>query len=149
MRDVGLAEYFLMILTIMTKTCFWTLLQVNLLSPCMMSKKWSELNSRSLVHWFLSQYLVGMGYIQLAGLHKFWPSSSLFLVNPVNKWNPTREIALTYFPFLSAECAGSVIPAYIPIIERRKDTPFNEEQKAWQQVRRGRYVEFNLVSEFT
>lgn len=76
----------------------------------------------------------------------------------MNKRNPTREITLncraiaisynnkTYLPFLSAECAGSVIPAYIPIIERRKDTPFNEEQKAWQQVRRGRYVEFNLVS---
>uniref|UniRef100_A0A0D9X5G1 Oxygen-dependent coproporphyrinogen-III oxidase, chloroplastic n=1 Tax=Leersia perrieri TaxID=77586 RepID=A0A0D9X5G1_9ORYZ len=39
----------------------------------------------------------------------------------------------------------SVIPAYIPIIERRKDTPFTEEHKAWQQLRRGRYVEFNLV----
>lgn len=45
----------------------------------------------------------------------------------------------------STACAGSVIPAYIPIIERRKDTPFNEEHKAWQQLRRGRYVEFNLV----
>ncbi|KAG8043442.1 hypothetical protein GUJ93_ZPchr0458g22855 [Zizania palustris] len=40
---------------------------------------------------------------------------------------------------------GSVVPAYIPIIERRKDTPFTEEHKAWQQLRRGRYVEFNLV----
>ncbi|GJN26494.1 hypothetical protein PR202_gb14426 [Eleusine coracana subsp. coracana] len=29
--------------------------------------------------------------------------------------------------------------------ERRKDTPFNEDHKAWQQLRRGRYVEFNLV----
>uniref|UniRef100_A0ACD5V4N2 Uncharacterized protein n=1 Tax=Avena sativa TaxID=4498 RepID=A0ACD5V4N2_AVESA len=45
----------------------------------------------------------------------------------------------------ATECAGSVLPAYIPIIERRKDTPFNEEHKAWQQLRRGRYVEFNLV----
>ncbi|XP_062185031.1 oxygen-dependent coproporphyrinogen-III oxidase, chloroplastic-like [Phragmites australis] len=45
----------------------------------------------------------------------------------------------------ATECADSVLPAYIPIIERRKDTPFNEEHKAWQQLRRGRYVEFNLV----
>ena len=44
-----------------------------------------------------------------------------------------------------SECANSVIPAYIPIIERRKDTPFTEQHKAWQQLRRGRYVEFNLV----
>lgn len=45
-----------------------------------------------------------------------------------------------------AECANSVVPAYIPIVEKRKDTPFTEEHKAWQQLRRGRYVEFNLVT---
>ncbi|XP_008802314.2 oxygen-dependent coproporphyrinogen-III oxidase, chloroplastic-like [Phoenix dactylifera] len=45
----------------------------------------------------------------------------------------------------STECAKSVVPAYIPIIERRKDMPFTERHKAWQQLRRGRYVEFNLV----
>lgn len=45
----------------------------------------------------------------------------------------------------ATECADSVLPAYIPIIERRKNTPFNEEHRAWQQLRRGRYVEFNLV----
>ena len=43
------------------------------------------------------------------------------------------------------ECANSVVPAYIPIIEKRKDTPFTDQHKAWQQLRRGRYVEFNLV----
>ncbi|MBA0605530.1 hypothetical protein Godav_018096 [Gossypium davidsonii] len=45
----------------------------------------------------------------------------------------------------ATECADSVVPAYIPILEKRKDTPFNESHKAWQQLRRGRYVEFNLV----
>ncbi|CAL9070000.1 unnamed protein product [Musa acuminata subsp. burmannicoides] len=45
----------------------------------------------------------------------------------------------------STECARSVVRAYVPIIERRKDTPFTEQHKAWQQLRRGRYVEFNLV----
>lgn len=30
-------------------------------------------------------------------------------------------------------------------MERRKDMPFTEEMKRWQQLRRGRYVEFNLV----
>ncbi len=33
----------------------------------------------------------------------------------------------------------------IPIIERRKNTPFTEQHKAFQKIRRGRYVEFNLV----
>lgn len=37
------------------------------------------------------------------------------------------------------------LPSYIPILMRRKDLPFNEQEKAWQQIRRGRYVEFNLV----
>jgi coproporphyrinogen III oxidase len=44
-----------------------------------------------------------------------------------------------------AECANSVIPAYIPLINKRKDMPFSPEHKDWQQLRRGRYVEFNLV----
>ncbi|KAL4311550.1 hypothetical protein GQ457_01G051980 [Hibiscus cannabinus] len=52
-----------------------------------------------------------------------------------------QEMLLSF----ATECANSVVPAYIPIIEKRKDTPFNESQKAWQQLRRGRYVEFNLV----
>ena len=34
---------------------------------------------------------------------------------------------------------------YVPIARRRKDEPFTEEEKRWQQLRRGRYVEFNLV----
>lgn len=37
------------------------------------------------------------------------------------------------------------LPSYVPIITRRKDMPFNEKEKIWQQIRRGRYVEFNLV----
>ena len=45
----------------------------------------------------------------------------------------------------STECMNSVVESYVPIVARRKDTPFTPEQKAWQQMRRGRYVEFNLV----
>ncbi len=35
--------------------------------------------------------------------------------------------------------------AILPIIEKRKQTPFGEREKAFQKIRRGRYVEFNLV----
>ncbi|KAD4178231.1 hypothetical protein E3N88_26822 [Mikania micrantha] len=52
-----------------------------------------------------------------------------------------QEMLLSF----ATECANSVIDAYIPIIERRKDMPFTDQNKAWQQLRRGRYVEFNLV----
>lgn len=43
------------------------------------------------------------------------------------------------------DCLSAFLPSYIPIIERRKNMPFTEEMKRWQQLRRGRYVEFNLV----
>ena len=43
------------------------------------------------------------------------------------------------------DAGRAFIPAYLPIAERRKDTPFTEAQRFWQEVRRGRYVEFNLV----
>ena len=35
--------------------------------------------------------------------------------------------------------------AYMPILERRMNLQFTEQNKIWQQIRRGRYVEFNLV----
>ena len=35
--------------------------------------------------------------------------------------------------------------AYLPILEKRKDHPYEDAHKEWQEVRRGRYVEFNLV----
>jgi len=37
------------------------------------------------------------------------------------------------------------LPAYLPIVERRKDMSYGEREKAFQRYRRGRYVEFNLV----
>lgn len=35
--------------------------------------------------------------------------------------------------------------AYLPIVTRRQDIPYTDEQVKWQEIRRGRYVEFNLV----
>ncbi|MEJ2383492.1 MAG: oxygen-dependent coproporphyrinogen oxidase [Xanthomonadales bacterium] len=39
----------------------------------------------------------------------------------------------------------SYMDAYLPIVERRKDTPWTEREREFQLYRRGRYVEFNLV----
>lgn len=41
--------------------------------------------------------------------------------------------------------ANSYLNAYGPIVKKRKDTPFEESQKQFQEYRRGRYAEFNLV----
>jgi len=49
-----------------------------------------------------------------------------------------------HFAF-SQECLNSVTKAYVPIVDKRKDSPFTQLQKEWQLMRRGRYVEFNLV----
>ncbi|OYY81383.1 MAG: coproporphyrinogen III oxidase, partial [Methylophilales bacterium 16-45-9] len=37
------------------------------------------------------------------------------------------------------------LQAYLPIVQRRKDTPYSERERDFQAYRRGRYVEFNLV----
>ncbi|XP_018024777.1 oxygen-dependent coproporphyrinogen-III oxidase [Hyalella azteca] len=43
------------------------------------------------------------------------------------------------------DCADAIIPSYLPIVRRRKHEAFTAEQREWQLLRRGRYVEFNLV----
>ncbi|MEO7597637.1 MAG: oxygen-dependent coproporphyrinogen oxidase [Opitutus sp.] len=39
----------------------------------------------------------------------------------------------------------SFLPAYLPIVARRKSTPYTDRERQFQLYRRGRYVEFNLV----
>ena len=43
------------------------------------------------------------------------------------------------------EIGNSFLDCYVPIVEKRKDLPYTEAQRTWQEIRRGRYVEFNLV----
>jgi coproporphyrinogen III oxidase len=48
--------------------------------------------------------------------------------------------------FRLAQSVGDhFVPAYGPILERRRATPYGERERAFQAYRRGRYVEFNLV----
>lgn len=45
----------------------------------------------------------------------------------------------------SRSVADHYLPAYAPIVERRRHTPYGERERQFQLYRRGRYVEFNLV----
>lgn len=57
----------------------------------------------------------------------------------LNEWGFEQS-----FAFMQA-VGDSYCQAYIPIVQRRKDTAFGEQEKKFQLYRRGRYVEFNLV----
>lgn len=57
----------------------------------------------------------------------------------------TEEFSLQDRYDFVTEVGNSFLESYIPIVEKRKDLAFSESQRDWQEVRRGRYVEFNLV----
>lgn len=43
------------------------------------------------------------------------------------------------------DVGDSFLNAYVPIVESRKEMEYSDENRNWQEIRRGRYVEFNLV----
>ncbi len=57
----------------------------------------------------------------------------------------TDEMSMQDWYNFVAEVGDSFLEAYVPIVEKRKDLPFDQAQRDWQEIRRGRYVEFNLV----
>ena len=61
----------------------------------------------------------------------------LFFDNLVG--DPEREVAFV------EDVGRAFLPAYLPIAERRKGREWTAEERGWQEIRRGRYVEFNLV----
>lgn len=57
----------------------------------------------------------------------------------LNEWGFQRS-----FEFMQAVGNG-FLDAYVPILEKRKEMPYTEQERSFQLYRRGRYVEFNLV----
>jgi coproporphyrinogen III oxidase len=71
----------------------------------------------------------------------------------------TRGVGGIFFDYLGAkgehpperifefvkEIARAVVPAYAPIVQRRNPEPYTDTERTWQLLRRGRYVEFNLL----
>lgn len=67
-----------------------------------------------------------------------------FLAESTASKPSSKEAQETLFSFVT-DSLRSFLPSYVPIVEKRKDMPFTEAEVDWQQIRRGRYVEFNLV----
>ncbi len=83
--------------------------------------------------------------------HKRWCDEYFYLKHR----NETRGIGGLFFDDLHDDLeqdfaylravGDGFLEAYLPIVERRKDTPYGEREREFQLYRRGRYVEFNLV----
>ena len=83
--------------------------------------------------------------------HKRWCDEYFFLKHR----NETRGVGGLFFDdlhgdfdtdFAYLQAVGQgFLDAYLPIVQRRKDTAFGEREREFQLYRRGRYVEFNLV----
>ncbi|PAR38632.1 coproporphyrinogen III oxidase [Vibrio metoecus] len=84
--------------------------------------------------------------------HKAWCDRYFYLPHR----NETRGIGGLFFDDLNEwrfeQCFAYMqavgegyTQAYVPIVEKRKNTPFTERERQFQLYRRGRYVEFNLV----
>ncbi len=57
----------------------------------------------------------------------------------------TRQMTMQDWYKFVTQVGDSFLTAYTPIVEKRKDTPYSEANRTWQEIRRGRYVEFNLI----
>jgi coproporphyrinogen III oxidase len=84
--------------------------------------------------------------------HKDWCDRYFFLKHR----NETRGVGGLFFDDLNEggferafayqrSVGDHFLPAYLPIVTRRKETPYSERARQFQLYRRGRYVEFNLV----
>ena len=58
---------------------------------------------------------------------------------------PTTEMSLEHWYAFVSGVGDSFLDAYAPIVEKRKNLEYTQAQRDWQEIRRGRYVEFNLV----
>ncbi len=83
---------------------------------------------------------------------KKWADEYFFIAHR----NETRGLGGIFFddlndrdPFqlvdFAKDCLNAVVPAYVPILMKHRNDVFTSEHKRWQLLRRGRYVEFNLI----
>ena len=99
------------------------------------------------VNWHRNEERRGVGGIFYDYQRK--ASSNPLLQNAEQKSNSTNNTVSdtdsVFWMEVGKRCGNAFIDAYIPIVEKRKNAPYTPENKYWQEIRRGRYVEFNLV----
>ncbi|GAA4275089.1 oxygen-dependent coproporphyrinogen oxidase [Aquimarina gracilis] len=57
----------------------------------------------------------------------------------------TDQMSMQNWYNFVTEVGNSFLEAYVPIVEKRKELSYTQDHRDWQEIRRGRYVEFNLV----
>jgi len=82
---------------------------------------------------------------------KKWCDEYFFLTHR----NEPRGVGGIFFDYLEGDldqifafvrdAGDAFLEAYLPIVRRRKDEPYADRHRQWQEFRRGRYVEFNLI----
>lgn len=58
---------------------------------------------------------------------------------------PEADHDVNHWMNFGMACGHAFMDAYLPIVQKRKHLPFAANHKYWQEIRRGRYTEFNLV----
>ena len=58
---------------------------------------------------------------------------------------PSADKNVQFWFNFGKTCGDAFLTAYLPIVQKRKQLPYTDQHKHWQEIRRGRYVEFNLV----
>jgi len=62
-----------------------------------------------------------------------------------DKLSETEDISMAALFEFVKDVGSAFIPIYTGLIEENRNEPYGEKEKAWQKLRRGRYVEFNLI----
>ena len=58
---------------------------------------------------------------------------------------PDADHDVAHWMNFGMDCGHAFIDAYLPIVQKRKNLPLAASHRYWQEIRRGRYTEFNLV----
>lgn len=58
---------------------------------------------------------------------------------------PTSDFSVEQWYQFVISVGDSFLEAYVPIVEKHKNEAYTPAQREWQEIRRGRYVEFNLI----